>query len=213
MLIHENQPVIRIGENIVDATVAVILLHGRGGSAQSMVPLANTINPGGVFFLIPQAANNTWYPNTAFGPTEMNEPDLSSALSKVGLLVDEVKQKGISENRILFGGFSQGACLASEYVVRNPGKYGGLFVLSGALIGPRGQPRNDPGYFDHMPVFIGASDVDPWVSYDLVSQTAHVFERMGANLDFRTYPGMDHTVNQDEIEAVKTLIRNVRIAV
>jgi predicted esterase len=120
----------------------------------------------------------------------------------------DARQAGYADEQVVLGGFSQGACLASEYVARNPLKYGGLFVFSGALIGPPGTPRDYPGSLLGMPVFIGGSDVDPWVPHDLLTETASVFQRMNAEVDLRTYPGMAHTVNQDEIDAVRTMLRN-----
>jgi predicted esterase len=207
--IHAEQPLLQFGEDIENAACAVILLHGRGSSAQGMVSLAEVIDPGGVAFLIPQAAGNEWYPHSAFGPIEDNEPHLSSALDRIAALVADLHEKDLSNEQIVFGGFSQGACLASEYAARNAARYGGLFVLSGALIGPPGTRRDYAESFDGMPVFVGGSDVDPWVAHDLIAETAAVFERMGARVDFRTYPGIAHTVIQDEIDAVRNLLANV----
>lgn len=206
MNIHQGQPVISIGAEDDKANLVVILLHGRGSTAGAMLPLAEALNIQGVKFTIPQAALNRWYPQTAFGPLEANEPDLTSALTLIDSLVEGAHEKGFSDQQIVFGGFSQGACLASEYVARNAKRFGGLFVFSGALIGPPGMARNYPGSFDSMPVFIGGSDVDPWVSHDWMAQAARSFERMGARVDFRTYPGMAHTVNTDEIEAVRGML-------
>jgi len=203
--IHQGQPVLQYGVAAQEANIMVVLLHGRGGSAEGMIPLAQALNLEGASFLIPQAAHNRWYPNSAFGPIESNEPDLSSALEALDLLVEDAEQKGFSSQQIMFGGFSQGACLAAEYVARNARRYAGLFVFSGALIGPRGMKRSYAGSYDGMPVFIGGSDVDPWVAHDLMSDSARVFEQMGAGVDFRTYPGMAHTVNQDEIDAVRSM--------
>lgn len=208
--IHQGQPVINFGAALVDAELVVILLHGRGATAESMLPIAEALLVEGVSFLVPQAALNRWYPNTAFGPLEANEPDLSSALEIVDSLVKEAREKGFSDQQITFGGFSQGACLAAEYVARNARKYAGLFVFSGALIGPKGMPRNYPGSLGRMPVYIGGSDVDPWVSHDLLSDTASVFEKMSASVDFHIYPGMGHTVNQDEIDSVRALLANAK---
>jgi predicted esterase len=206
--IHQGQPMINYGAEINDANLITILLHGRGSTAEAMLPIADALNKEGVRFVIPQAALNRWYPQTAFGPIEANEPDLSSALGIIDSLVESAHQNGFSDQQIVFGGFSQGACLASEYVVRTARKYAGLFVLSGALIGPRGMPRNYPGSLDNMPVFIGGSDVDPWVAHDLISETASLFQKMGADVDFRTYPGMAHTINQDEIDRVQAMLTN-----
>lgn len=204
--IHLGQPVINFGADIKGANLVVILLHGRGAEAESMQPIAEALRLEKVSFMMPQAALNRWYPNTAFGPLEANEPDLTSALAFMDRLVKEAHDNGFSDQRIAFGGFSQGACLASEYVARNARNYAALFVFSGALIGPKGTPRNYPGSFDSMPIFIGGSDVDPWVAHDLLTDTAAVFQNMGADVDFRTYPGMGHTVNQEEIEIVHAIL-------
>jgi predicted esterase len=213
--IHRNQPVLTAGAEPQPADLAVILLHGRGASAESMLPLAEELGTEAVHYAIPQAAQFRWFPQSAFGPIEANEPDLSSALSKIDTIVHGLHEAGFADDRIIFGGFSQGACLSSEYVVRNARKYGGLFVLSGALIGPPGTPRDHQGSLDGMPVFIGGSDVDPWIPDELQHETAQVLERMGAEVEFKIYDGMPHTVNQDEIERVKSFLnealRNARM--
>jgi predicted esterase len=204
--IHQGTPVLEFGADPEGSRLVVILLHGRGANAESMMPLARALHSDGVRFLMPQAAQERWYPNSAFGPIEANEPDLSSALKRVDALVDQARQHGFSYPQIALGGFSQGACLGAEYAARNARRYGGLFIFSGALIGPGGTPRDYPGSFDGMPVFIGGSDVDPWVSHNLLEETARVFEQMGAEVDFRTYSGMGHTVNQDELHAVREML-------
>ena len=204
--IHQGQPVITIEAEDDQTNLVIILLHGRGSTAEAMLAIADALSIRGVGFRIPQAALNRWYPQSAFDPLEVNEPDLSSALAFIDRLVENTHEEGFSDQQIVFGGFSQGACLASEYVARKPRRYGGLFVFSGALIGPPGMPRNHPGSFEAMPVFIGGSDVDPWVSHDLIRDTASVFKKMGAKVDFRTYPGMAHTINQDEIDAVRAML-------
>lgn len=206
--IHKDQPVRRFGTDRLNANLSVLLIHGRGADAASMLPLAEELNVEGIHFTIPQAAEHRWYPQSAFGPLEANEPDLSSALAKIDSIVQQLRKDGISNEQITFGGFSQGACLASEYVARNAKKYGGLFVLSGALIGPPGTPRDYPGSLGGMPVFIGGSDVDPWIPNDLQSETAHVLEELGANVEFKIYDGMPHIVNQDEIKRVRAMLED-----
>lgn len=205
--IHQNQPVLRIGTDLKSADLIIILLHGRGANAQSMVPLAKALNIDGIHFKIPQAGLNRWYPNSAFDPLDSNEPDLSSALNVIDALISEAKQAGFSDHRIAIGGFSQGACLASEFVARNASHYAGLFAFSGALIGPAGMERKYTGSFDNMSIFIGGSDVDPWIQHEYMIDTARVFTEMGANVDFRTYPGMGHTINEEELGAVKKMLQ------
>lgn len=204
--VHQNQPILKFGADPESAKLGVILLHGRGASAESMLPLARELDVGEVHFLIPQAAQFRWYPNSAFGPIESNEPDLSSALALCDSLTNELREGGLSAERIVFGGFSQGACLSSEYVARNARKYAGLFVLSGALIGPPGTQRDYDGSLEGTPVFIGGSDVDPWIPEGLQRETAQVLEALGAELQYRVYDGMPHTVNDDEIERVRMLL-------
>lgn len=204
--IHQGQPVIKIGAEIDATRLLVILLHGRGSNAQGMLPLAEALHIEGTRFLIPQAGLNRWYPRPAFDPLETNEPDLSSALEMIRGLVNDAHENGFSDQQIALGGFSQGACLASEFTARNAKKYAGLFLFSGALIGPREISRDYQGSFDNMPVFIGGSDVDPWVAHDLISNTTATFQKMGAKVDFHTYPGMGHTINQDEIARVRTML-------
>jgi predicted esterase len=206
--VHQGQPVINAGTALREAKLIVILIHGRGSTAEAMMPLVEALQMDEVGFMLPQAALNRWYPNTAFGTLEANEPDLSSALATVDMLVAGAREIGVPDQRIAFGGFSQGACLAAEYVLRNAKEYAGLFVLSGAMIGPSGMPRNYPSSFEGMPVFIGGSDVDPWVAHNLLHDTAGVFEELGASVDLRTYPGMGHTINQDEIDSVRALLSN-----
>lgn len=204
--VHQGQPVLILGDSSPTASRAVILLHGRGATADSMRALSEAIGVDGTRHYIPQAASNRWYPQTAFGPTAVNEPDLSSALNIVGELYDTALQDGFERGKIFLGGFSQGACLAAEYLVRNPDQIGGLFILSGALIGPPDQPRNPVGDLRGTPVFIGGSDVDPWVEEPLFHQAARVFSGLGAQVDLKIYPGMGHTINADEITRIRGLL-------
>lgn len=211
--VHRGQPVLDFGAQGDEIELNVILLHGRGATAEGMVPLAQALQLAGVRFLIPQAARDYWYPQSAFAPLEANEPDLTSALGLVDGLVEDLRAEGFGDHQIAFGGFSQGACLAAEYAARHATRYGGLFIFSGALIGPEDTPRDDTGSFSGMPAFIGGSDVDPWVAHDLLEATAQVLERMGAEIDFQTYPGMGHTVNEEEIARVRGMLdRGRRLA-
>jgi predicted esterase len=209
--IHQNQPLLNIGRKPSPELPAVILLHGRGSSAQDMVPLAQSLGTDQAAYLIPQAGKNRWYPNSAFSPLEGNQPDLDSALKVVDELIQDLTEQDIPSHKITLGGFSQGACLAAEYAARNPRRYGGLFVLSGALIGPEGSSRDYQGSLEGTPVFLGSSDVDPWVKHSLVAETAAVLEELDGDVDFRTYPGMGHTVNQDEIHAVRQVIHSASV--
>lgn len=210
--IHNGENALRFGADPADAELAVILLHGRGATAGSMLPLVNALSLEKASFIIPQAGLNRWYPNSAFAPIETNQPDLNWALELVDSLVSVTKQDGFSDHQIALGGFSQGACLALEYAARNPRNYAGVFAFTGALIGPPDQVRGYIGRFDRTPVFIGGSDMDPWIPHDRLVHTAGVFEELGAQVEFRTYSGGSHTIIQDEIIAVREMLLALKIA-
>lgn len=210
--IHQNQPTIKTGRPLSPSSPAVIVLHGRGSSAQAMIPFVENLGQEHASYLIPQASSNRWYPQSAFSPLESNQPDLNSALKTVENLIQQLLEQGLTPEHIVLGGFSQGACLAAEFAAQNARKYGGIFVLSGALIGPQDTPRDYPGSLEETPVFIGSSDIDPWVDHRLVEKTARVFTELEGDVDFRTYPGMGHTINQDELHAVRELITQIQSA-
>lgn len=205
--IHQDQPVLTAGKRLPEADGAMILIHGRGGSARDILLLAEELYHPGLCYLAPQAADNTWYPNRFMEPIEVNEPWLSSALEKVAELLREVEQTGIPVERVLLAGFSQGACLAAEFAVRNAKRYGGLLLFSGGLIGPPGSKWDYPGDFGGMPVFSGCSDQDPYIPLGRVEETARVLSRMGAEVELQIYPQMGHMVNQDELRRAVEIVQ------
>jgi predicted esterase len=205
---HGGQPVLTHGPEPADARLAFVLLHGRGASAEDILALAQEFRVEDVLCVAPQAANGTWYPYPFLSPIPQNEPFLSSALGVVARVVDTLGQQGIQSDRIAIGGFSQGACLSLEFAARHARRYAAIVGLSGGLIGPPGTPREYAGGFGGTPVFLGCSDVDSHIPLDRVRETTEVLRRMGAQVDERIYPRMGHTVNQDEIEAVRTLLRS-----
>ncbi|NDJ78973.1 MAG: alpha/beta fold hydrolase [Chloroflexi bacterium] len=204
--VHDNQPVLLAGAALDDADVAVILLHGRGSSAQSILSLVDHLPQDRVAYLAPQAANHTWYPNSGFIALEANEPYVSSAFQMLADLVTGITDAGIPTNRIVLGGFSQGACLAAEFVARHPRRYGGLFVLSGALLGPPDLARQYTGTLDGTPVFIGGAGRDAWVTEQQLHLTGRELHQLGAEVRVEVQPGSEHTVRQTEIAYVNTMI-------
>ena len=204
--IHENQDVATAGRDLRQATAAMIMIHGRGATAESILTLSSEFDAPGLAYLAPQAANNTWYPYSFLSPLSQNEPFLSSALATLDALVTHAGAAGIPPEKMVLLGFSQGACLASEYVARHPARYGGLVAFSGGLIGPAGTPRNYQGSLEGLPVFLGCSDADPHSPAERVQETEQVLQKMGAAVTMRLYPGMGHTVNQDEIDFVQQLL-------
>ena len=206
---HQGQPTLLSGELLNQAQAAMLMVHGRGATAQDILSLARELDQPGFAYLAPQAAGNTWYPNRFLVPLEQNEPWLTSALSFVQDVYAQIISAGIPHERIILLGFSQGACLALEFSARNARRYGSIVGLSGALIGPDDTPRNYKGSLQGTPVFLGCSDVDFHVPKERVDQTAEVLRRLGGNVTERLYPNMDHSVNQDEIDFVRGMMQSI----
>ncbi len=207
--IHRGEPLLAAGEPVAAARGAVILLHGRGASAASIMTLVPELATPGLAFLAPQATNGSWYPFSFLMPLERNEPFLSAALATVGELLAQLAAAGIPAERVALLGFSQGACLASEFVARNARRYGGLIAFSGGLIGPDGTPRDYPGNLAGTPVFLGCSDFDSHIPQARVRETEEVLRRLGGAVTTRLYPAMGHTVNADEIVQARAILAGI----
>jgi predicted esterase len=203
---HQGQPVRIAGEAVDHAQAAMLMLHGRGAQAEDILTLTSQLDQTGFAYFAPQAAENAWYPNRFLAPLPDNEPWLSSALAFVNQVFAQIVRSGIPPERIMLLGFSQGACLAMEFSTRNPRRFGGVVGLSGALIGPDDTPRDGTGSLAGTPVFLGCSDVDPHISKERVARAAEVLRRMGGEVELRLYPNMDHTVNLDEMDAVRSMM-------
>jgi phospholipase/carboxylesterase len=197
---------ISAGKELGDASKVLVMIHGRGGSAEDILSLADLLSVKDFALLAPQATNNTWYPYSFLVPTLQNEPWLSSALDLLKEIVADLKVKGIKKDKIYFLGFSQGACLTLEFVTRNAAKYGGVVSFTGGLIGEKINAANYPGDFSGTPIFIGTSDPDPHVPVERVNETVAILEKMNAKATKKIYKDMGHTINQDEIAEANRLI-------
>lgn len=206
---HAGQAVLQRGVPLDQATAAIVALHGRGSNAEDILGLTAALDPGGYAHLAPQAAGHTWYPNRFTAPLASNEPFLTSSLQVIASAVATATVAGIPHERIVLLGFSQGACLALEYVARHARRWGAAIGLSGGLIGPDETPRDYPGSLDGTPIFLGCSDVDPHIPLGRVEESADVLRRLGGDVDERIYAEMGHTVNRDEIEAVRAVLASV----
>jgi len=203
---HRGQPVLIAGEPIEQARAAMIMMHGRGASAEDILGLAESFRQAGFVYLAPQAAGYTWYPNSFLAPIASNEPWLSSALGVIASLLERLEGHNIPAERTIILGFSQGACLLLEFVARHARRYGGVAGLSGGLIGPDGTSRDYPGSLEGTPVFLGCSDVDPHIPKARVLESAEILQGMGGVVTARLYPGMGHMVNLDEVRAVQGMM-------
>jgi predicted esterase len=210
--LHRGRPILTTGTPLERAAIAMVMLHGRGASASDILSVADEFGRSDLAYLAPQAAGSTWYPNRFSAPVETNEPWLTSALRVVTDVLSLVVAAGIPVERTLLLGFSQGACLALEYVARSSKPYGGVIGLSGALIENGDEPRVYQGILNRAPVFLGCSTTDPHVPRDRVERSAEIFRGLGAAVTLRLYPNMEHTVNSDEIEFVRGMITRVDTA-
>ncbi len=207
---HQNQPLLHTGEPLQSATAAMLMVHGRGAAAENILELTSQFKESGFAYLAPQAARNSWYPNSFLAPIASNEPDLSSGLAVITALLTQITAAGIPLERTILLGFSQGACLSLEFVARHAQRYGGVACLSGGLIGPDGTPRNYSGSLVGTPLFLGCSDIDPHIPKQRVLHSTEVLERLGGNVTTRLYPGMGHTINGDEIQFVQNMLAALR---
>jgi len=207
MLPHVGNPVAHAGAAIEHARGAIIMIHGRNAAPANILDLFRRLDRPTFAALAPAATGGTWYPNSFISPRETNEPGITAALQVIDSLVVDLLSRGYGSENIALLGFSQGACLTAEFTYRHPRRYGGVFVLSGALIGAPGTTWPDPlGSLDATPVFLGCSDVDSHIPAERVLESEAVFVRMGGAVTQRFYPGMGHLVNDDEIAAVRDVL-------
>ncbi len=206
---HQNKNLYQAGADPKEAKAAMIMIHGRGASAESILSLANEIEMvNDITFFAPQAQGFTWYPFSFLAPEEQNQPGLNSGLQAVADAISKAEELGFSKDKIFLLGFSQGACLASEFVARHPDTYAGLFVFSGGLIGDTLHPELYEGDLHQTPVFMGCSDVDFHIPVDRVHESEAILSSLNADVTKVIYPNMGHTINQDEIDHMNQIIRD-----
>lgn len=203
---HGDREARTAGAELPGAAGALLLLHGRGATAEGMLPLGRELAPESWALLAPQAGGGTWYPETFMAPLHRNEPWLSSALDLVGETLERVAAAGIPAGRTIVAGFSQGACLACEFVARHPRRYGALLAFTGGLIGPPLMDFPHEGDLDETPAYLSAGDTDPHVPWRRMEATREVLERMRARVTLRRWPGRPHTILPREVEEARELI-------
>lgn len=203
---HQNQPVRTTGAPLHQARAAMVMLHGRGATAESILTLSASLSAPDFAYLAPQAGNNSWWPYSFLADISKNEPGISSAMQAVEDVLQRVSAGGVPPERTVLLGFSQGACLAAEFAARHAQRFGAVVSLSGGLIGPDGTPRNYTGSLTGTPVFLGCSDIDAHIPAERVRLSAQILEQLGGSVDMRLYPGMGHTINEDELDAVRSII-------
>lgn len=210
---HAGVSPVLAGVALTEASYALVLVHGRGGSAEGMLPIAKAAKATDAALVAPVAAGNSWYPKRFLDPREQNEPWLSSALASVGAAVDQVRATGIPSEHIVLVGFSQGACLMLEYATmaaQSNVRFGGVAALAGGLIGDPLVPRRDHGSLGGTPVLLACGNADGHIPEAIVRSSAEVFRTLGASVDLRIYPGIGHDIVGDEIDALTEMVGTLR---
>jgi predicted esterase len=202
-------PLVQAGCAPSRARCAVILVHGRGRETGEMLEVADRLALDDVAYLAPAASGSSWYPQGFMAPLAENQPWLDHAFARVDALVASLGAEGFSKERVVLLGFSQGACLVLEYAARTGGRYGAVVAFTGGLIGPPGTIWTGGAGLEGTPVFLGTSDVDEWVPVSRVEETAEALKALGADVELRVYPGMEHVICDDEIEAARRILRDV----
>jgi phospholipase/carboxylesterase len=203
---HAGAEVIAAGAALHEARGVLILLHGRGASAEDILGLGYEIAPDGVALMAPQAEGHTWYPYSFLAPIQQNEPWLSSALGLVESLVERCLAAGFASERIAVSGFSQGACLSTEFVARHPRRYAAVAAFTGGLIGPPGMDLHHEGQLDGTPVLFSSGDPDPHVPWVRVEESARELEAMGAKVEVRQHMLRPHTILPEEVKMGRALM-------
>lgn len=203
--------VLAYGRPLAEAKTAMLMMHGRGASAEDILTIADALAVDDIAYIAPQAVGNVWYPVPYSQPVAKNEPQLTNTFGLMTQLLERIRAAGVAPERTFLLGFSQGACLSMEYAARHlanqPQRFGGVFALSGVLIENGDQPRDYSGSLISTPVFVGCSDVDTFFPVERVHRSVQVLQGLGAQVTERIYPGMGHTVNDDELDFVRVALR------
>lgn len=203
---HANQRLLMAGTDLADASVAMVMVHGRGAGPADILGVARELRHDGIAFLAPEAAGWSWYPQSFMAPRQANEPFLSSALAQLDKVLDHIEEEGLPRQRVVLMGFSQGACLSLELAARHPRRFAGIVAYSGGLIGAELDADYGDRGLDGTPVFLGCSDRDPHIPLPRVQASTRIMQALGGDVTERIYPGMPHTINQDEIGWLQTLL-------
>ena len=204
-MMHEKK-IVSAGKKLSEAKKALVMIHGRGATAEDILGLSSELDVNDFALIAPQATNYTWYPYSFIAPIHQNEPWLSSAIQMLGDVISDIRSAGIAEENIYFAGFSQGACLTLEFIARNARRWGGAIAFTGGLIGDKIYKENYKGDFAGTPIFIGTSDPDPHVPVERVYASTNILKSMNANVVEKIYPNMGHTISMDEISSANKLI-------
>ena len=207
--VHADQPAQRWGAEPSSARLAVLGFHGRTQSPAFVAELAERIGVPDTTWLLPEAADASWYPGRFQEPVSANEPHVSSALAVVDRARAQLAEEGFGPDRLVLLGFSQGACLLAEHLVRGAEPCAGAALLTGAYLGPPDVPRLPAGDLAGMPLFLGLPEQDSWVPLERARATAELLAAMGAQVTFEAYDEPEHVVTDEAVVAVRRLLQEL----
>lgn len=203
---HLGNKILFAGNDFSKASKALIMIHGRGSNAESILSLSQEIPNEDVIFIAPEANEFRWYPYRFIDKRENNEPGISSGLVLIDSIISSLIDTGFTSTNIFLMGFSQGACLVLDYAARYPQRLGGVIALSGGLIGDFLNPNDYKGNLEKTPIFIGCSTNDFHIPEVRVHESAEIFTNLNAEVTKKLYPGMGHTINSDEISIINSIL-------
>lgn len=202
----KNNQVLIKGEPITATGKALIMVHGRGASASSILSLSEELDVADFTIYVPQASQNSWYPYSFMAPVAQNQPALDVALHTLDKIVKSIQEQNISSKNIYLLGFSQGACLTAEYTTRYAQPFGGIILFTGGLIGEVLNTSQYNGDFESTPVFISTGDPDSHVPVSRVEETVKIMENRGAIVTKKIFANRPHTILQEEINFAKHIL-------
>lgn len=211
MYTHEKNIIIQ-GKPLEHTGKALVMIHGRGASAGSILSLSQELEVADFSLFAPQATNHSWYPYSFMAPVVQNQPAFSSALELIDETIASIIQQGVESKNIYILGFSQGACLTAEYATRNARRFGGLFIFTGGLIGQTIDMNQYSGNFNGTPVLITTGDPDPHVPVSRVDETVKIMEEQGAFVTRKIYKGRPHTILQEELNLANQMLRGASVS-
>jgi len=206
---HQNQPAEEYGPSLSRAKAAMIMMHGRGATAKSMLPLAEQLAQPDFFYIAPQAKHHTWYPYSFLESQEKNKAGIMSGLQVIYDLLQNIRETGLEYEKMILLGFSQGACLALDFITRHPQTLGGVAALSGALIGKQISEKDYTGNLHKTPVFIGCDEKDPYVPMNRLHLTSDIIHSLNGKVNKQIYRDMGHKVNEHEIKIIRGMMASI----
>jgi len=204
---------LEFGADWPQARAALIFMRGHGQTPEDLRDLAAEIACEGLRYLFPRAESEGWFPNSFLEPVEENQPWLGQALAHLAAVIESVRGRGLGLERIVLGGFSQGACVAAEFLVRNPRSYGGALILSGGLMDVAAIGRRPGSGLLAVPIYVSASEADGQAAVDRARATIKTLQAGGALIRSHIFPDRPHIIGDDEIiEARKLLTEAMQAA-